>query len=225
MTLPSALWLALSLGAPLEPLQLAFPIAGFSDASATEVVVTHARPDLPVTLNWLGLAWPLWPNEAGRAGVFLPLLPPRSTFEVEQAGVGSGAVQVVSTARAPDLVVVASWEPGARFDLKVTDPSGEACDAANRRTAHGGVRLRDDPEAPGPHVFLLPRAQAGDYRVALVCGRLPSLAGLAGARVHAFALLQPGTPNEERRDLSTVILRCDEVAQLGVVELSGRGPR
>jgi hypothetical protein len=44
-------------------------------------------------------------------------------------------------------------------------------------------------------------------------------------RVKALAVLQPGTPADERREFSTVIARCDEVTVLGTVDLAGRGQR
>jgi hypothetical protein len=203
-----------------EQLQLDLPIHGWSSAASTQVVVSHARPDAPVELFWQGWSWLLWPNQAGRAGAFLPILPRSNLFEVEQAGRGKAAVQLLGVGRGPDLVLAADWDPGARLDLRVVGPDGEPCDSSNRRTQAGGVRLRDDPEAPGPHVFELPEGVIGEYRVEIVCGRLPASHSV---RVRALALLQVGTPAEERRELSTVITRCDEVAVLGTVELIGRG--
>ncbi len=214
-------WLALLVLAP-EPLRLELPATGWTNEPQTQVVVSHARPDAAVTLAWLGYAWSLWPNEAGRAAAFLPLLGPRTTIAVEQPGRGPAAAQVAETGGFPDLAIVVAWEQGARFDLRVTDPEGEVCDAANRATAHGGVRLRDDPEAPGPHVFESLRGLAGDFKIALACGRLP--AGRQ-VRVRALVFLQPGTAFEEKRDLSTVVTRCDELTELGIVQVLGRSSR
>jgi hypothetical protein len=164
----------------------------------------------------------LWPNEVGRAGVSLPLLSLRNAFEVDQPGRGPATAQVTEAGQLPDLAIVAAWEPGARFDLRVTDPAGEVCDSANRTTLHGGVRLRDDPEAPGPHAFEVVHGEVGDYRVALACGRLPAGKSM---RVRVLAYLLPGTVAEEQRELSTVATRCDEVTELGVVHLVGRPRR
>lgn len=205
-----------------DTLELQLPVSGWTAAPSTQVVVAHARPDVPISLSWFGVSWLLWPNEIGRAGVYLPLLSNRTTFEVDQPGRGSATAQVLETGKLPDLAVIVAWEPGARFDLQITDPSGEVCDSANRQTSGGGVRLRDDPEAPGPHVFEAVRGQAGAYRIALACGRLP--AGRS-VRVRALAVLLPGTAAEERRDLSTVVTRCDEVTELGAVQLVGRPQR
>lgn len=218
---PLLLWLSLS-APPVEPLRISLPLPGWSAAESTQLVVERARPDVPVLLRWLGWDWTLWPNAAGRAAVSVPLVPQRNVFEVEQLGKGREAVAVLGTGVGPDLLVAVDWDPGARFDLQVTDPAGEVCESANRRTTHGGVRLRDDPEAPGPHVFLLSQGQAGEYRIAVACGRLP--AGRS-VRVRTLALVQPGTAAEERLVFSMVVTRCDEVAELGTISLVGRPAR
>jgi len=211
---------ALLLGAaPGEQLVLELPIQGWTASPTTQVVVTQLRPDVPVDLAWLGWKWSLWPNQAGRAGVYLPVLPQRNVYEVEQAGRGRASVQLLGVGPGPDLVVAAGWDPGARLDLRIIGPDGEPCDSSNRRTQAGGVRLRDDPEAPGPHVFELPHGRVGSYRIEIACGRLPARRLV---RVKALALLQPGTAAAERRELSAVITRCDEVTVLGTVDLIGR---
>jgi hypothetical protein len=205
-----------------EQLQLELPIQGWTASASTQVVVSHLRPDLPVDLTWLGWKWLLWPNQTGRAGAYLPVLPQRNLFEVEQPGRGRSAVQLLGVGTGPDLIVAASWDPGARLDLRVIGPDGEPCDSSNRRTQTGGIRLRDDPEAPGPHVYELLHGRVGSYRIEIACGRLPP--GRI-VRVKAHAELQPGTPADERREFSTVIARCDEVTVLGTVDLAGRGQR
>ncbi|MHB1571949.1 MAG: hypothetical protein ACYC0H_22460, partial [Solirubrobacteraceae bacterium] len=72
------------------------------------------------------------------------------------------------------------------------------------------------PESPGPHVFLLPRALSGEYRVSIECGRLPPGHQV---RVEALAVHYGGTDREERLDLSGVVGRCDESTSLGSVTL------
>src|SRR5581483_6915563 len=169
-----AVVLALALTATAgEQLQLELPVQGWTTSASTQVVVSRARPDLPVDLDWLGWRWILWPNVVGRAGAYLPVLPHYNFYEVEQPGRGHRSVELLGAGPGPDLVVAAAWDPGARLDLRVTGPDGEPCDSSNRRTQAGGVRLRDDPEAPGPHVYELLSARAGAYRIEIACGRLP----------------------------------------------------
>jgi hypothetical protein len=107
---------------------------------------------------------------------------------------------------------------GARLDLQVRDPDGESTDSSSRRSRLGGLRLRDDPESPGPHAFLLEHAIPGTYRVSLLCGRLPK--GVA-VPIQAIALVFPGTVEEQRFDLSGVVTRCDEVTELGTILVAG----
>jgi hypothetical protein len=70
-----------------EQLQLELPIQGWTSSAATQVVVSHLRPDLPVDLYWLGWKWLLWPNQAGRAGAYLPVLPQRNLFSWPLPGI------------------------------------------------------------------------------------------------------------------------------------------
>jgi hypothetical protein len=183
-------------------------------------------------LLWLGHRWELLASPEGQVSAWLPVLPGMNELGLElsrgpklepfQSYVHLSRAETTGT---DDLIVIAGWKPGsARLDLRVTDPSGEACDSSNRRTRLGGLRLRDDPEGPGPHVFVLPHAASGEYQVSLLCGRLAE--GQA-VPVQALALLFAGTTREERFDLSGVVGRCDEVTDLGSVEVAGRlpGPR
>lgn len=203
------------------------PPAGWTVADAAELVAAVPPGSRP-TLEWLGWSWPLDPAPDGRVAVWLPLFPGDNELAVAARDVGGRSLGSALTrvwrqaaAGALDLVVVAGWAPGlARLDLRVADPAQEDCDASNRRTAAGGLRLRDDPEGPGPHVFMLPRAASGEYRVSILCGRLAPGRFVA---VHAFALLFAGTSREERLDLSGVVGRCDVETDLGAVEVVGRG--
>ena len=129
----AAFLVALLSAAMGEQLQLELPIQGWTRSADTQVVVTHLRPDLPVDLYWLGWKWVLWPNQAGRAGAYLPVLPRRNIFEVEQPGRGRSAVQLLGTGEGPDLVVAAAWDPGAR--------------------PRASARARASGSAPGPSVL------------------------------------------------------------------------
>ncbi len=215
------------LGAPPQPppVRLLAPLPGWTEASTAELVADVAGD---ARLDWLGWGWPLLPSPSGRIDVWLPLL--RGWNDLAVTTRGKGKRETASTrvwreaaaSQSDELLIIAGWPAGlARLDLRVIDPSGESCDASNRRTRMGGLRLRDDPEAPGPHVFVLPRAEAGEYHVSLLCGRL---APGVFVPVHAVALLFPGTPREERFDLSGVVGRCDVETDLGTVEVVGRLP-
>ncbi len=226
-------WLAvaavgLAAASPGGP-QILLPLPGWTSAGAAHLVAEGLEPERgPAALLWLGRRWDLSPAPDGRLDVWLPLLAGRNLFGIavgpegaRTGGAAEASVRLFRTrAAGDDLIVVAGWRPsGARLDLRVTDPSGEACDASSRRTELGGVRLRDDPESPGPHVFLLPRAVPGEYRVSILCGRL---APGQAVPVQALALLFPGTAREERIDLGGVVGRCDEVTDLGRVQVTGR---
>jgi hypothetical protein len=198
------------------------PTSGWTSASATQLVVDLGEA-LPLpgfegpSMIWLGRSWWL-PRGSARVGVWLPVLPGDNPIAV-RSGEGESAVHLIGAGAAPDLVVVAGWAPvGARLDLQVRDPDGESTDSSSRRSRLGGLRLRDDPESPGPHAFLLEHAIPGTYRVSLLCGRLPK--GVA-VPVQAIALVFPGTVEEQRFDLSGVVTRCDEVTELGTILVAG----
>ncbi|MHB8419842.1 MAG: hypothetical protein ACYDCL_17340 [Myxococcales bacterium] len=218
---------SLLLVAPRPEIQIVSPLPGWTSAETAELVASVPGADLP-RLDWLGAAWELSPSAAGRVSLWLPLVPGWNELSLSSGAAGARRAaparvrlwRELAPGESEDLLIVAGWAPGAaRLDLRVTDPSGEGCDSSNRRTRLGGLRVRDDPEAPGPHVFVLPRAAAGEYHVSLLCGRL---APGAFVPVHAFAVLFPGTPREERFDLSGVVGRCDIETDLGTVEVIGR---
>ncbi|HUB06950.1 MAG TPA: hypothetical protein VMB50_08115 [Myxococcales bacterium] len=225
----AALALAALLGAAHEAIRISSPASGWTAAPVTHVVAQLPAGDDEARLDWLGWSWSLLPAPDGRVSAWLPLL--EGWNELSVTARSPNGRREGSTARlwrqigpegADDLVVVAGWPAGAaRLDLRITDPAGEACDASNRRTRMGGWRLRDDPEAPGPHVFMLPQAAAGEYHVSLLCGRLVPGAFVP---VHALAILFPGTPREERFDLSGVVGRCDIETDLGTIDVIGRLP-
>jgi uncharacterized protein YfaP (DUF2135 family) len=215
-------------------IEVQLPVSGWTAARDTQLVaqVPVTARDAAAELLWLGHRWALLPSAEGRVSAWLPVLPGANELGLELSrGPKEDALRAsvrlnrAEATGADDLIIVAGWQPGrARLDLRVTDPSGEACDSSNRRTRLGGLRLRDDPEGPGPHVFVLPHAASGEYQVSLLCGRLA--AGEA-APVQVLALLYAGTSREERFDLSGVVGRCDEVTDLGSVQVAGRlaGPR
>lgn len=212
---------ALLLAAPAG-WQIDLPVAGWSSAQTVHLVARWASGDRapPADLLWLGRRWGLLPA-AGSLSAWLPLVPGLNRFVVEGGG-AHASVQLERPGEGPDLVVVAGWPAvGARLDLRVSDPFGEPCDAGQRQTRQGGVRLRDDPESPGPHVFVLPRASAGEYQISILCGRLAT--GFA-VPIQATVLLHPGTSREERFDLAGVVSRCDEVTEIGSVQVAGRLP-
>jgi len=198
------------------------PASGWTSARSTQVVVdlelppNLARREGPA-LVWLGRSWWL-PRGAERIGIWLPVLPGDNPIAV-RAGEGEAAIHLIGAGEAPDLVVVAGWEPlGARLDLQIRDPEGESTDSSARRSRLGGTRLRDDPESPGPHAYYMAHAVPGTYRVSLLCGRLPP--GVT-VPVQAVALVFPGTVQEQRFDLSGVVTRCDEVTELGTILVAG----
>ncbi len=211
--LPAALSLGLLVtGGP----RLVLPLPGWTSEATTHLV---AEVQHPSALLWLSHRFELVASAEGRVSVWLPVFQGKNAVEVvSDSGEGRAAVQFLGRMESPDLVVVAGWAPvGARLDLRVVDPQGEACDSKNRVTTAGGLRLRDDPESPGPHVFLVPHARSGEYRVSVACGRLPE----GGAvNVSAFAILFPGRPQEERVELSAVVTRCDELTELGTVRVA-----
>lgn len=222
------------LATPPKSIVIDLPISGWTAARDTQLVaqLPLSVGDAPPELLWLGHRWALLPSADGRVSAWLPVLPGSNELGLEQArGPREDALRAsvrlnrAEATGADDSIIVAGWRPGrARLDLRVTDPSGEACNSSNRRTRLGGLRLRDDPEGPGPHVFVLPHAASGEYQVSLLCGRL---AAGETVPVQVLALLYAGTAREEHFDLSGVVGRCDEVTNLGSVQVAGRlsGPR
>ena len=210
---PTRALLALLLTAGDGP-RLILPLPGWTSNGTLHVVAEVHRPS---SLLWLSHRFELLATPQGVVSLWLPVLEGKNALEVvSESGEGHAAVQILGRS-SPDLIVVAGWPAvGARFDLRVVDPVGEACDSKNRVTEAGGVRLRDDPESPGPHVFVLPHAQSGEYRISLLCGRMPER-GAVG--VSAFAILFPGRPEEERIELFTEITRCDDVTELGTIRV------
>ncbi len=206
--------LALLAAPPPSPPSIERPATGTTGLETTELVADVGHG--PAALLWADRSWPLAVDRHGRVAVWLPLFPGANPIGVARGGERAW-VDLVGRAQGPDLVVVAGWPAaGARLDLRVVDPSGEAIDSSNRSARSGALRLRDDPEAPGPHVFLLRRATPGEYRVSIECGRLPPGLQLS---VQALAILFPGTEREERIDLGGSVGRCDESTQLGSVNL------
>jgi hypothetical protein len=195
--------------------RLVLPLPGWTSTVTTQVV---AEVQHPVAMLWMSHRYELVASVEGRVSVWLPVFQGRNAVEiVSDSGEGRAAVQFLGRMESPDLVVVAGWPPvGVRLDLRVVDPDGETCDSKNRRTEAGGLRLRDDPESPGPHVFMVAHARSGEYRVSIACGRLPE-GGLVN--VSAFAILFPGRPQEERIELSAPVTRCDELTELGTIRV------
>jgi hypothetical protein len=194
---------------------LILPLPGWTSGNT---MALRAEIHRPSSLLWLSHRFELTASTQGLVSAWLPVLEGKNAVEVvSDSGEGHAAVQVLGRGSSPDLIIAAGWPVvGARLDLRVVDPDGEACDSKNRTTQAGGVRLRDDPETSGPHVFVQQRAQSGDYRIAVACGRLPERGVVA---VSAFAVLFPGRPEEERIELSAKVTRCDEVTELGTVRV------
>jgi hypothetical protein len=206
--------LAVSLLAGEVP-RLLLPVPGWTANGTTHVV---AEVHGPSSLVWLSHRFHLTSSPPGRVSAWLPVLEGRNVVEVvSDSGDGRAAVRFDGKRPSPDLIIAAGWPVvGARLDLRVTDPDGEACDSKNRTTESGGIRLRDDPESSGPHVFITPRARSGEYRVSVACGRLPDHGWV---EVSAFAILFPGRPEEERIELSAAVVRCDEITELGTIRV------
>ncbi len=67
-----------------------------------------------------------------------------------------------------DLVVVLTWNTDRTdVDLHLRDPSDEHCYYKHRKTAMGGRMSEDVTSGYGPELFVLPRAEAGTYRIAV----------------------------------------------------------
>ena len=190
-------------------------LPGWTSNGTVHVVAEVHRPS---SLLWLSHRFELMASPQGRVSAWLPVLEGRNAVEITSDGAeGHVAVQLLGKVDSPDLIVAAGWPAvGARLDLRVVDPDGEACDSKNRITQAGGIRLRDDPESPGPHVFVLPHVQSGEYRIAVACGRMPARGSV---EVSAFALLFPGRPEEERIELRAEVTRCDELTELGTIRV------
>lgn len=65
-----------------------------------------------------------------------------------------------------DIVVMITWNTdGTDVDLHVTEPSGETCYYGNRATRMGGRLTQDVTQGYGPEMYVLKKAQNGQYLV------------------------------------------------------------
>lgn len=175
-----------------------------SDRQITVAHVSVGGLDFPVNVR------------GGRFEARLLLPPGEITLEVSarnEGGAGRDAVTLFEAARAPDVLVLLSWDtPGTDLDLRVTDPSGEECDYGNRRTASGGALEVDDTDGYGPEIFAQEHAPPGVYRISVSAY---DVSGAPQTRAEVLAFVHPWTPAERRYHFQVAFSREDENVEVG----------
>ena len=119
--------------------------------------------------------------------------------ETKQAMKAYEFEQQLKTARVRDLVVRIVWTGDADIDLSVEEPAGSVCDAANQRTASGGLLLGDSSAFSKSakdgfsETYVCSSGYAGTYRIVLkkVWGEL------AGGKVTVNIVTDYGTPEQK----------------------------
>jgi len=183
-----------------------------SDRRVAVVHVAMAGLDLPVNV------------QGGRFEVKLLLPPGEVTLEASarnEAGVGREAVTLFAKVKAPEVVVLLTWDtPGTDLDLHVTDPDGEECDYGNRRTASGGALEVDDTDGYGPEIFAQDRAPAGEYQISVAAY---DVSAAAQTRAEVLAIVHPGAPGERRYRFRVAFTREDENVAVGSFRVEAPG--
>jgi uncharacterized protein YfaP (DUF2135 family) len=131
---------------------------------------------------------------------------------VEEGGrTASDDVAVFARVPAKDLRVTLTWDtPATDVDLWVTGPDGEKVFYQQRQGKQGGTLDTDVTTGFGPETFTQARATPGTYRV-----QAHYYGGAAPTRVRVTVVRGEGTPQEERTELGGVLLRPQEVLEVG----------
>jgi hypothetical protein len=109
---------------------------------------------------------------------------------------------------AADLVVVIAWNTDATdIDLHVKEPTGEECFYGHRDTKMGGRLTQDVTQGYGPEMYVLPKAQSGDYRV--FAHYFASHQNRLGARTKVIATVIEGWGREGEKVTEKTVTLAD----------------
>lgn len=125
-------------------------------------------------------------------------------------------VALYATVPAKDLRITLTWDtPGSDVDLWVTvphptKPEGELVNYSHRQSLAGGTLDTDVTTGYGPETFTQAHLVRGTFRVRAHAYRLDR-----PARIEVTTVRFEGTPEEERRVFRGVLLRTDDVLEVG----------
>jgi uncharacterized protein YfaP (DUF2135 family) len=152
----------------------------------------------------------------GRFEVRLPVVPGENFAEASarnEGGVGRDSVSFMATTSPTDLVVLLTWDTlGTDLDLRVTDPDGVEVFYGARRSPAGGVLEVDDTDGFGPEVFVVSRARAGEYRIAV---SYYDAAGLPKTEATVEVIASGGTRHERRERFAVTLTHEGETVDVG----------
>lgn len=142
------------------------------------------------------------------------LAPGPNTIRVvaqEQEGVAADQVTVHALVPPKDLRITLTWDtPGTDVDLWVTGPDGEKVYYQHKQGAAGGTLDTDVTTGYGPETYTQARTEPGTYRV-----QAHYYGGAPPTRVTVTVIRGEGTPREERHVFRGVLLKKDDVAEVG----------
>jgi hypothetical protein len=122
-----------------------------------------------------------------------------------------------------DLRVTVTWDsPAADVDLSVTEPSGEKCSFAHGATTIGGHLWLDVEYGGGPEEYVVRRAMAGTYKIAVTCSFMDAPPLTRPVLVWIRVYTNFGRPDEK---CESFVVRLDQEGQtVPVTEVPlGRG--
>jgi uncharacterized protein YfaP (DUF2135 family) len=187
--------------------QVKAAIAGYQGQRATLVV-----NGIPMTV----------PVENGRVESPQVLSPGSNAIRVvvEQGGASAeDSVGVFAQVPAKDLRVTLTWDTrGTDVDMWVTGPDGEKVMYSNRQGKAGGILDTDVTTGYGPETYTQARLQPGTYRVQAHAYRID-----VPCRVEMTTVRFEGTPDEERRVFQAVLLKTNDVVEVGEFSSAGAG--
>jgi uncharacterized protein YfaP (DUF2135 family) len=142
------------------------------------------------------------------------LAPGPNTIRViaeEKGGVVEDEVVVHAIVPPKNLRITLTWDtPGTDIDLWVTGPDGVKIYYQNKQGATGGTLDTDVTTGFGPETYTQARAVPGTYRV-----QAHYYGGGPPTRVTVTVVQGEGTPKERRDVLRAVLLKKDDVVQVG----------
>lgn len=127
-------------------------------------------------------------------------------------------VALYATVPAKDLRITLTWDTaGSDVDLWVTvphpeRPDGELVNYSHRQSQAGGALDTDVTTGFGPETFTQAHLVRGTFRVRAHAYRIDR-----PTRIEVTTVRFEGTPDEERRVLRGVLLRTDDVLEVGDV--------
>jgi Ca-activated chloride channel homolog len=119
-----------------------------------------------------------------------------------------------------DLRIVLDWDShDVDIDLWVTDPRGEKCYYANRRTAIGGRMSPDFTQGYGPEEYLIRNARPGVYKVEVTYYSTRRQDIFVPVNVQLQFFTNYGRRNQTLRETSLRLGKENEVLLAGEIDI------